>query len=251
MKSGIAFLPNILTATNLALGFYSITASIQGQWSVAAWTILGCIIIDILDGRIARWTKSSSHFGVEFDSLADLIAFGLAPAVMMYLFVLQDYGRIGFALCLLFVLCGALRLARFNVRSQDKEEEFPYFLGLPIPAAGGILASFVILYDIWYGGKKARTIALIMKQVPELYHLLPVIIFVLTILMVSRLRYSSFKTVNLLKPRSMRAFLTIILIGLMIYIFPQNTIFVLFVGYICSGIFEYVWRAYHMHRHPS
>ena len=250
MKSGIALLPSIITATNLGLGFYSITASIRENWSVAAWCTLASIILDIFDGRIARWTKTASKFGIEFDSLADWISFGIAPALMMYMLVLKDYGRIGFAIALLYVICGALRLARFNLKSLSEEEQTPYFLGLPIPAAGGILASFVILYDIWSAGKRARTIRIVMKQIPAFYHLLPGIIFLLSILMVSGLRYSSFKKVNLLKPRSMRAFLVTVLVCLMIYIYPQNTIFVLFVGYICSGILEYFWRLYRM-RHPA
>lgn len=248
MISGISLLPNALTAANLALGFYSMTASIRGDWTVAAWCTLVSIVVDILDGRTARWTKSASTFGMEFDSLSDLVSFGVAPALMMYLLVLENYGRIGFAIALLFIICGALRLARFNLKSLSHEEETPYFIGLPIPAAGGILASFVILYDIWSGGKKARTIGLVMQQIPAFYHLLPAIIFALSILMVSGLRYSSFKKINLFKPRSMRAFLAMVLVGLMIYIFPQNTLFVLFVGYICSGILEYFWRLYRLRR---
>lgn len=253
MKSGIFLLPSILTAANMGLGFYSILASIRWQWPVAAWCIIASIFLDIFDGRIARWTRSTSKFGIEFDSLADWISFGIAPAIMIYLLVLKYYGaqgQIGFAIALFYVICGALRLARFNLKSLGNEAATPYFVGLPIPAAGGILASFVILYDIWAEDKKARTIQIVMKQIPAFYHLLPVIVFVLAILMVSGLRYSSFKRVNLFKPRTVRTFLITLLVGLMIYIYPQNTIFVLFVGYICSGIFEYFWRLYRL-RHSS
>lgn len=245
----IFVLPSILTAANMGMGFYSILASIKGDWAAAAWGIIAAIILDIFDGRIARWTKTTSKFGVEFDSLADCIAFGIAPALMIYLLVLKDYGRIGFAISFFYVICGALRLARFNLKTLQEEEPTPYFVGLPIPAAGGILASFVILYDIWTQGKKARTIKLVMKQIPAFYHLLPGIIFVLALLMISGVRYSSFKKINILKPRTIRAFVITLLVCLMIYIYPQNTIFVLFVGYICSGILEYLWRAYRL-RHP-
>lgn len=248
MKSGIFLLPGLLTATNMALGFYSITASIRHEWHVAGWCTLFAIVLDVFDGRIARWTKTSSKFGIEFDSLADLVSFGIAPALMMYLLVLKDYGRIGFAICLLYILCGALRLARFNLKSLSEAEPTPYFVGLPIPAAGGILASFVILYDIWSEGKKARTIRLVMKQIPAFYHLLPGIIFILSILMVSGFRYSSFKRINLIKPRSLRTFLIMLLVCLLIYMYPQNVLFVLFVGYICSGVMEYLWRTYRMRR---
>lgn len=242
MKPGIYLLPSMLTAANMALGFYSITASIKENWFQAAWCTLAAILIDIFDGRIARWTKTTSKFGVEFDSFSDWVSFGIAPAVMMYLLVLKDHGRIGFAIALLYVICGALRLARFNIKSLFDKDQTPYFIGLPIPAAGGILASFVILYDIWAEGKKARTIKLVMSQVPAFFHLLPAIVFVLSILMISELRYSSFKKGNMLKVRTLRAFLITILVCLMIYIYPQNTIFILFVGYICSGVIEYFWR---------
>ena len=251
MKSGIVLLPSIITAANMGLGFYSMTASIRENWSLAAWCTIVSIFLDIFDGRIARWTKSASKFGVEFDSLADLISFGVAPALMMYLLVLKDYGRVGFAIVLLFVICGALRLARFNLKAFAEEESSPYFVGLPIPAAGGILASFVILYDIWSAGKKARTIKLVMKQIPAFFHLLPGIIFILAVLIVSGLRYSSFKKMNLFKHRSVRAFLITILVCHMNYIYPQNTLFVLFVGYICSGMLEYIWRAYRMRHTPK
>jgi CDP-diacylglycerol--serine O-phosphatidyltransferase len=252
-KTGIYLFPSLVTAGNMGLGFYSITAAINENWSVAAWCILGGIVLDMMDGRLARLTNSCSKFGVEFDSLADLISFGVAPALMMYLLVLKEYGRIGFALAVLYLICGALRLARFNLKSQAASEDeapTPYFIGLPIPGAAGILASFVILYDIWAEGKKARTIHLVMQQIPAFYHLLPGIIFVLALLMVSSMHYSSFKRMNLFRPRSIRAFLATIIVCLMIYIYPQNTIFVLFVGYICSGIMEYFWRVYRLRR-PS
>ena len=226
----------------MALGFYSITASIQQEWATAGWAIIAAIFLDTLDGRIARWTNTTSKFGIEFDSLSDWISFGIAPSVMIYLLVLQDFGRIGFAISLLYIICGALRLARFNIKSLFDKEQTPYFIGLPIPAAGGILASFVILYDIWTGGKKARTIQLVMKQIPAFYHLLPGILFVLSILMVSEIKYSSFKKSSMVKPRTVRMFLILLLGCLMIYIYPQNTIFVLFVAYICSGLLEYIWR---------
>ncbi|MBI1979653.1 MAG: CDP-diacylglycerol--serine O-phosphatidyltransferase [Elusimicrobia bacterium] len=247
MKSGIYLIPSTLTAINMALGFYSIVASIREQWNVAAWAILAAILMDVFDGRVARWTKSTSKFGIEFDSLSDWISFGIAPAILMYMLVLRDRGRIGFAIALLYIICGALRLARFNLKSLFEKDQAPYFVGLPIPAAGGILASFVVLYDIWAEGKKARTIQLVMRQVPAFYHLLPGILFVLSILMVSEVRYSSFKKGSLIKPRSLRTFLTSVLVCLMIYVYPQNTIFILFCAYICSGILETFWRATRYH----
>jgi CDP-diacylglycerol---serine O-phosphatidyltransferase len=246
LRSGIHLLPNILTAANLAVGFYAMTAAIREQWAVAGWCILISILFDMLDGRVARWTKSQSTFGMEFDSMADIIAFGVTPAIIMHQFVLQDYGRMGFGIALLYVICAALRLARFNVKSLSGEGPSPYFIGLPTPAAAGILASFLIVYEIWAQGSSARTIQLVMRQVPAFYKLLPGIIVALALLMVSGLRYSSFKKTNLFKPRSMRAFLITVLVILMIYVYPQNTLFVIFIGYICSGILEFIWRMYRL-----
>ena len=245
--SGIYLLPSILTAANVALGYYSIMASITQRWQEAAWCILISVVVDMFDGRVARWTNSTSKFGIEFDSLADWMSFGIAPSVMMYLLMLKEYGRIGFAISFLYVICGAIRLARFNIKSFAESEPSPYFLGLPIPAAGGILASFVVLHVIWSGGgTKVRTIKLLMEQVPFFYHLLPGIVFGLSILMVSTFHYSSFKRVNIFKPKSLRAFISFIVICLMVYVYPQNTIFILFLGYICSGILEFFWRVYSM-----
>lgn len=249
MIPGIKLLPSIFTAANMGLGFYSMTASMREDWAVAAWCIIGCILLDVLDGRIARMANATSKFGLEFDSLSDLTSFCVAPAVMIYVLILQDYGRLGFALAFFYLLCGAIRLARYNVKANSESEATPYFTGLPTPAAGGILASFVILYDIWSLGKKARTIKIVMSQIPFLYHFLPVIIFVLSILMVSNLRYSAMKRPSRVKSGSVRLFLAAVLGCLMIYIYPQNTIFILFVGYILSGFIEYFWRLYNV-RNP-
>lgn len=244
LRSGIHLLPNMITAFNLSLGFVAMTLALHHQWAAAGWCTLGAILMDMLDGRVARWTKSSSSFGIEFDSLADLVAFGVSPALMMYVFVLDEYGRVGLGIALFYVICAALRLARFNVKSWTGESSAPYFIGLPTPAAGGILSSFLILYDIWARDKPVRTIHIVMQQVPAFYHLLPGIIVALSLLMVSGVRYSSFKKANLFRARSMRTFLLTLLVILMIYIYPQNTLFVIFVGYICSGILETVWRVY-------
>ncbi len=239
----------MITAVNMALGFYGITASIDGNWSAAAWCTIASVFVDIFDGRVARWTNTTSKFGVEFDSLADWISFGIAPAFMVYLLLLRDYGRLGLAISFLYVLCAAIRLAKFNIKSFKEEEPTPYFVGLPSPAAGGILASFVILYDIWAEDRRARTIRILMKQVPVFFHVLPGIVFILALLMVSGLRYSSLKKMSLLKPRSARAFLIMIMACLMVYVYPQNTIFILFAGYILSGFLEYVVRLYRI-KHP-
>lgn len=246
--TGIMILPSLITAVNMALGFFAMTASIREQWAVAAWCTIASVFVDMLDGRVARWTRTTSRFGVEFDSFADWVSFGIAPAILVYLLVLKDHGRIGLSISFLYVLCAAVRLARFNLKSLEGEESATYFVGLPSPAAGGILASFIILYDIWAQEKNVRTLKILMKQVPLLFHLLPGIVLVLSILMVSRFRYSTFKRMNLFKPRSARAFLIIVMGCLMIYVYPQNTIFILFAGYVLSGFLEYLWRLYKVRR---
>ncbi len=247
--TGIILLPSMITAINMVLGFYGMTASVREDWSVAAWCTIASVFVDIFDGRIARWTNSTSKFGVEFDSFADWISFGIAPAMMVYLLVLKDYGRIGMAICFLYVICAAVRLARFNLKSLGDEEATPYFVGLPSPAAGGIVASFIILYDIWAADRQVRTIKILMKQIPLLFHLLPGIVFVLALLMVSSLRYSSLKKMNFFKPRSARAFLVLVVAALMIYVYPQNSIFILFGGYVISGFLDYFMRLYRV-RNP-
>ncbi|HEY8278810.1 MAG TPA: CDP-diacylglycerol--serine O-phosphatidyltransferase, partial [Bdellovibrionota bacterium] len=126
-------LPNLLTSMNFLLGFLSILSSVEGRYDRAAWAILLASIFDMLDGRVARLTNTTSRFGVEFDSLCDLVSFGIAPAIMMYYSSLKPFGRGGIVVAVIFGLCGALRLARFNVMAEVLPKS--YFQGLPIPMA--------------------------------------------------------------------------------------------------------------------
>ncbi|MGC9329694.1 MAG: CDP-diacylglycerol--serine O-phosphatidyltransferase, partial [Candidatus Hinthialibacter sp.] len=140
----IYLLPNLFTLGNIFFGFYSIISSISGSFVRAAFVIIIAGFFDVFDGKIARATNSSSKFGVEFDSLADLVSFGVAPGVLVYLWALKPLGRIGWLGAFLFLVCGALRLARFNVQidvvSSDR------FVGLPIPCGAAMLASTLIFY---------------------------------------------------------------------------------------------------------
>jgi len=241
-RLALSLVPSLFTAGNMAMGFYAILSVLDGRFYAAATAILIGHLLDVLDGRFARWTGSASNWGVEFDSLADWITFGIAPAVIVYELVLKNYGRLGFALALLYVLCAALRLARFNLKALAGEVTAPYFVGLPTPAAGGILAVFVLLNQIWIGEKEARTIDLLMKQVPILEPLVPAIIFLLSLLMISHVRYSTFKNMKFIRPRTVRSFLLMVLVLFMIYVYPQNTIFILYGSYIIWGIGDFVWR---------
>ena len=130
------------------LGFFSILAALKGNYVHAAWAILIADIFDGLDGWVARLTHSTTRFGIELDSLSDLIAFGVAPAVMLYKWALMPFGRVGWAAAFLFVACGALRLARYNVQMGSTESKA--FTGMPIPGAATIVATLVIFYhEIW------------------------------------------------------------------------------------------------------
>ncbi|HOW57741.1 MAG TPA: CDP-diacylglycerol--serine O-phosphatidyltransferase, partial [Smithellaceae bacterium] len=145
IKNGIYLLPNLFTTASLFAGFYSIIASIQEKFFIAALAIMASIVFDGLDGRIARMTNTTSKFGAEYDSLADLVAFGVAPALLAYLWTMFFYGKLGWLAGFLFVLCGALRLARYNIQIGIIESRV--FNGLPIPAAAAVVAATVIFFD--------------------------------------------------------------------------------------------------------
>ena len=176
---GIYILPNLLTSMSLFAGFYSMVATIDRKFVYASIAIFISCIFDMLDGRVARLTHSSSRFGLQFDSLSDAIAFGVAPALLAYMWALKGYGRFGWLAAFLFVACGALRLARFNVQAETVQKK--QFLGLPIPAAAAGIAGSVLFYA-WLGfGGGLKTV------------LMPVLIYILAFLMVSDVRYFSFK----------------------------------------------------------
>jgi len=146
LGGAVYILPNLITSGNIFFGFFSIVKSLQGQFVWAAAAILLAAVFDVLDGGVARLTNSSSEFGVQYDSLCDLVSFGVAPAMLMYTRWLSDYGRVGWIACFVFLACGALRLARFNVQSSIGKASGD-FVGLPIPMAAGVIASFSIAYS--------------------------------------------------------------------------------------------------------
>src|SRR5206468_4319918 len=157
LRKGVYLLPNLLTSAGLFAGFYSIICTLNAthggatRWYwLAAVMILVAQLCDALDGRIARLTRSTSSFGIQYDSLADLVAFGVAPGILVYQWALRPWGRWGWLAASLYVTCGALRLARFNVQIASVEKR--YFVGLPIPAAAGVIAATVLLW-LWLGGE--------------------------------------------------------------------------------------------------
>src|SRR5215813_5419404 len=178
LSRGLFFLPTLFTVGNLFCGYLSIWRSIDGNFSWAAIFIIIAAVLDALDGRVARWTHSTSEFGEEYDSLADLVSFGVAPAVLAYSWGLSDFQRIGWMASFLFVVCGSMRLARFNIQTKIADKRF--FVGLPIPAAAGTIAALVLatperLVDrVWMTGLLVLTV-------------------LLSYLMISTIRYRSFK----------------------------------------------------------
>src|ERR1700733_9449296 len=137
----IYVLPNLFTTGNMFFGFLSMIQSLEGHFVIAAYCIVAAAVFDTLDGRVARMTHATSKFGMEYDSLSDLVSFGVAPAILLYLWALKPFDRIGWLASFMYMACGALRLARFNVQAQSVEKK--YFQGLPIPMAAGIVATSV------------------------------------------------------------------------------------------------------------
>lgn len=221
LRKGVYVLPNLLTSGGLCAGFYSIVMTMNGAFNVAAWFILVAIIFDGLDGRVARLTGTTSKFGVEYDSLADLIAFGVAPGLLMYAWALKPFGKFGWLAAFLFVICGALRLARFNVQINTVESKS--FHGLPIPAAAWMVASCVLLFYYLGGSGTIKKVSVLL------------LIYSLAFLMVSNIRYYSFKDPELFK-RQPFGILVGTIIGLIIVILrPELMLFTLALIYVGSG----------------
>jgi CDP-diacylglycerol--serine O-phosphatidyltransferase len=222
MRRGVYVLPNLVTSGGLFCGFYSVIATLKEDYLMAAVAILIALVFDMLDGRVARMTKTSSHFGVEYDSLSDVIAFGVAPGVLAYRWALEPWGPWGWLAASLYVICGALRLARFNVQVEVADKHS--FVGLPIPAAAAVIATTILMY-YFLGGEGATN-----KHITLL-----LLIYVLAGLMVSYIRYYSFKELPL---RDRQPFWTLLLgIGLIQLIIaePQVMLFSIFSLYALSG----------------
>jgi len=221
LRRGVYILPNLFTTGSLFAGFYGIVATFNGKYEVAAWFILVSSIFDALDGKVARLTGTTSRFGVEYDSLADLVAFGVAPGFLMYVWALRPFGKFGWLAAFLYVVCGALRLARFNVQVNTVESK--RFLGLPIPAAASIVASCVLLFYYLGGSGTIKKVSVLL------------LIYVLAFLMVSNFRYYSFKDPELVK-RQPFGFLVLAILGIIaIVALPEISLFLLFFVYMLSA----------------
>jgi CDP-diacylglycerol--serine O-phosphatidyltransferase len=227
---GIFILPNLVTSSSLFCGFFAIISSIQGRYEAAAIAIVIAAVFDGLDGRIARFTKTTSFFGVEYDSLSDLVSFGVAPAVLAFLWALQPFGRLGWLAAFMYVICGALRLARFNVEKSN--EQSLNFKGLPIPAAACFLASMILYESSINGFSESRHIISI------------VIIYVLSFLMVSSIRYMSFKEFNIRNQKPFNVLVAIILIFIVIAYKPNVLLFLIMLLYVLSGPVTFLYLSH-------
>ncbi|MBI1908750.1 MAG: CDP-diacylglycerol--serine O-phosphatidyltransferase [Deltaproteobacteria bacterium] len=182
LQKGVYLLPNLCTTASLFCGFYSVVKSLSGDFFHATWAILVAGLLDFLDGRIARLTKTQSAFGIQYDSLVDLVSFGFAPGLLVYTWSLYQFKRVGWLAAFLFVACGALRLARFNVQTGTMEKR--YFQGLPIPSAAYTLVGLVLFYQFLYGEVEVRGWFPLFLTIT------------LALLMVSKVRYRSFKDID-------------------------------------------------------
>jgi CDP-diacylglycerol--serine O-phosphatidyltransferase len=216
----IYVLPNLVTTGNIFFGFYAVIHAIKGEFVNGAYAIVAAAIFDLLDGRLARLTRSTSKFGAEYDSLCDLVSFGMAPAVLLYLWALQPFGRLGWLACFLFLACGALRLARFNVQANVIEKA--YFQGLPIPMAAGIVASSVLAFHDLEWDPSGNPLILGMA-------------FLLAFVMVSTFRYRSFKDLDLKERLPFRFLVLGLLIIAVVAYRPEVNLFILFLGYATLG----------------
>jgi len=236
-RGGQVLAPSIFTMGNMACGFYAIMSAHIGNFTGASTAILGGIVFDMLDGRVARLVHGESSFGVEFDSLADFLTFCVTPAYMMCALLLKDYGPGGYGASFLFALCGGLRLARFNADAQAGEGSKKFFQGLPTPAAAGFLASFVLLYEIVEQGKSVHTLSFLMGIVPLIAALGPFLMIALAFLMVSNVPYGAFKQQNALNPQSVRLMLLVASVLTLLYFYPENALFLITLSYVLSGLF--------------
>jgi len=216
-------LPNLFTVSSIFCGFYAIVTSMDGsgpdRFYRAAVAILFAVVFDCADGRVARMTKTQSDFGVQLDSLADVISFGLAPALLVYEWALRSLGPAGIAICFIYAACGALRLARFNVMTQDQSESPAYFTGLPIPVAAASIVSLVLAHYRIGGGNLGNQ------------PVMAVVMLLLSLLMVSSIHYRTFK--KLPQHRLTMAF--VLFLAMLVVVAAWKTGFSLMLVSLCAA----------------
>jgi CDP-diacylglycerol--serine O-phosphatidyltransferase len=220
-RRGIYWLPNLLTTAALFCGFYAIIAGVNGHYEQGAMAIFAAMVFDALDGRVARLANATSEFGAEYDSLSDMVSFGVAPAMLVYSWGLQNLGKFGWVAAFIYVVAASLRLARFNTQIGVADKR--YFQGLPSPAAAGVVAAFV-----WVIGEGSiASLTLILAA------LLTVVV---GLLMVSNFRYHSFKEFNLKDRVPFVTLLLIVGVGVIVLIDPATLLLLGLLTYAVSGL---------------
>ncbi|MGH9868404.1 MAG: CDP-diacylglycerol--serine O-phosphatidyltransferase [Candidatus Polarisedimenticolia bacterium] len=223
-RRGMHLLPSLLTVGNIYCGYVSIMRSMMGEYEMAAIFILVAALLDALDGRVARLTGTSSEFGLQLDSIADVISFGVAPAMVSFAWSLSSYGRLGWAVSFLFLICGAMRLARFNLQKTVHDRRF--FVGLPIPAAACVVATIVFAHP----DPPSET------GEPLLGGMLLMLVMLLSLLMVSKVRYRSFKDLDLRRRRSYKYLLIPAAALALVALHPQIMLMLCGFAYLLSGV---------------
>ncbi len=237
-RRAIYLLPNLFTSAAMFSGFYAIVTSMHGDYKSSAVAIFVAMVMDTLDGRVARLTDTESAFGMQFDSLSDLVSFGLAPALVMYSWALSGMSelgwvpaKLGWLAAFLYAVCTALRLARFNIQTEETDKR--YFIGLPSPSAAAVTMGLVwVCSDAGINGRDLLWLAF------------PVTIAA-GVLMVSNVRYHSFKQLDLRKPVSFMAILIMVLILVLVFLHPPVMLFSVFAGYCLSGPVLAAWKWWH------
>lgn len=223
MRRGIYLLPSSITLMGMFSGFYAIVASLNADYIHASWAIVVAGVFDALDGSVARLTKTTSRFGVELDSLSDVIAFGVAPSILAYSWSLQAFGRAGMAVVFLYMACGALRLARFNVQKDSSEKKS--FTGMPIPGAAGVVCTTIMFYE-FMGWSSNRSTYLFL------------VTLIVAVFMVSTMRFHSLKELNLKnrKPFFVLVIFVVLLVAMVMH--PEWVLFLIGMGYLWGALVE-------------
>ena len=233
---GVYLLPNLFTTANLFAGFFSIISAVNGKFEVAAITVFVAMVLDSLDGRVARLTNTQSAFGAEYDSLSDMVAFGVAPAMLAYSWALSGLGNVGLAISFIYVACAALRLARFNTQIGTVDSR--YFIGLASPAAAGVVAGTV--WAVWTLGEKSGVAGGDLPIVVVM--LFALLVAAAGLLMVSNFKYNSFKKLDLKGRVPFVAILAIVLGFAVVFSDPARIWLLAFLAYAVSGPLQYLLR---------
>ena len=229
VKVSRSIVPSFFTVGNMFCGFYSIIAAIQGNYNLAAWMIVAGAFLDAMDGKIARLTQSSSQFGVEYDSLADVITFGLAPSLLIYVIFGKTMGIVGIFISFLPLLFGSIRLARFNSKLKGFDKD--YFSGLPIPIAAITITGFILFSNHFYADP---------VKFPKI---MIVMLLFLSVLMVSNIRYETAPRLNFKgNKREKIKFILVIICTIIMIIIPHESLFPLITLYILYGLVAWIFR---------